>query len=126
MADLPANQTVDFVNGLINALNSGGVKAAEAFITALNPALLGNPLVAFFLDKGVEWLDEFVKELAVNSADALVFDLQTNGEKSDVYRAGQTLIFAKASGNADAIQRAKTELTAAWGNLIHFDGVASH
>ena len=121
----PVNSAADVVNGIIKAINSGGVTAAEAFVTALDPELLGNPIVAYFLDKGIEWLADLIQQIEIRDATAIVIDIQTNGEQSAVIQAGAALAFANASGDKNAIEKAKQNLIGAYGSLIHFDGIAN-
>lgn len=128
MADdsLPVNTLADIVNGIISAINQGGLTAAEAYVTALNPAVFGEPIIAYFVDKGLGWLESLIAEIEVRDATAIVVDIQTNGEQSAVVQAGAALAFANASGDQDAISKAKQGLVTAYGGLIHFDGVATN
>lgn len=118
------NTAAGVVNGIIDAINKGGVTAAEVFITGLNPAVLGEPIIAFFIDKGVAWLASIIEEVEIKDATAIVVDIQTNGEQSAVVQAGAALAFANASGDKDAIANARDQLIDAYADLVHFDGVA--
>jgi hypothetical protein len=116
------NQAADVVNGIIRAIISGGETAAETYLTALDPALLSIPIVHWLMDQGVHYVAQIVSISGQQFADNIVFDIQTNGEKSDTITAGTALAIAIASGDQGAIQKAKDSAGAAYKKAFQLDG----
>jgi hypothetical protein len=116
------NTGADFLNTVISAFMSGGQIAAEAAITALDPPLLANPIAQFLLAQGVGYLGSILSIAGQKFGDALVMDLQTGSEKSNVLTAATALAIAQASGNQTAIAAAVANADAAWKAVTNFDG----
>jgi hypothetical protein len=104
---------------------SGGEKAAEAYLTALAPEILGIPIVQFLLDEAVSYVGQILSVAEQKYADAIVIDIQAGAEKSDVINSGVALQLAMGSGNQDAINLAATNLKNAYKGLITWDGSAT-
>lgn len=124
MSSSPTTENVaaDILNGVISALMSGGEKAAEAYLTALDPAVLAIPIIAWIMDEGIKYLGQILSVAGQKFADEIVIDVETNGERSSVITTATALQFALASGNATDIALATQNASAAWGKLIHYDG----
>ena len=103
----------------------GGETAAEAYITSLDPAILAIPIVAWFVDQGVQYLGQILSIASQKFVDTVVIEIQTNAEKSSVITAATALQFALGSGNQAAITQASNNLSQAYASLIHFDGIAT-
>lgn len=116
------NKAADILNGVISALMSGGEKAAEAYLTALDPTILTVPIIAWLMDEGVQWLGQVLSIAGQKFADNLVIDIQTNGEQSGVINACTELSLALASGNQTAIDKAKLDASSAYQAAFAFDG----
>ncbi len=116
------NQTADILNCVIQALLSGGEKAAEAYLTALDPVLLANPIMSWLMDVGVQYIGQILSIAGQKFVDQLVIDAQVNYEKSGVLDAGTALTLAMASKDQAAIDMAKANLSAAYQAIISFDG----
>lgn len=127
MADAPAttNAVATFVNGLISAAMTGGEVAVEAYITALDPAILAIPIVQDLLDELVSSVGDAIYGNIAKIADAIVFDIQTNGEASTAAKAATTLANATQGGDQNAIAQATQGLINAYGSLIHSDGTTT-
>jgi ABC-type cobalt transport system substrate-binding protein len=104
---------------------TGGESAAEAYVTALDPALLAEPFFAFVIDQGVSEVGSLLTGVFANMGITIVIDIQTNGEDSSVLQAATALQFANSSGNQNAINQSTQKLVQAWGSLIHWDGTPS-
>jgi hypothetical protein len=113
---------LNFLNAVIAAFMAGGEKAAEAYITALDPALFGIPFVQWFVDFGVERLGQVMSVAGQKFVDGIVQDIVVKGEKSDVITAASALAFAKASGQQASIDEAVHNLAKAYKAAINFDG----
>lgn len=118
------NQIAQFLNELTNALMTGGVAAAEAYVQSLDPALLAIPIVAWFVDEGISYLGSILSVAAQKVITGLVIDIQTNGEESAVLTSATELALAQGSGDPNAVQNAINDAITAWGSLIHWDGTA--
>lgn len=118
------NKAAEIVNEVIRALMSGGVLAAETYLNTLAPGILQLPVVGFLLDEGLQYLAQALSVAGQEFATQIVIDIQTNGEASRVVTAGTALQIALASGDQSAIDGAAATLTAAYGDLIHWDGIA--
>ncbi len=116
------NQAADILNLVISALMSGGETAAEAAITALDPALLANPVSQWLLAQGVRYLAQIVSIAGQRFGDALIIDFQTGSEASNVLSAGTALAIAQATKDPQAIADAVKAASAAWKSAIGFDG----
>lgn len=116
------NQAAEIIDNVIAALMVGGEKAAEVYITALDPGLLAIPIIAWLLDEGIEYLGHIVSVIGQKNATAIVIDIQTSGEESEVVAAGTALVYANASGNKEAIQNAVNDATNAYKKLFTYDG----
>lgn len=114
----------DFFNGLIGALMTGGESAAEAYVLAMDPALLTIPPIKWLIDEGIHYIGGFITAFLARGATGLVIDIQTNGQNSSAVIAATALQYAIASGKQDAIKKATEEAAKAYGNLIHWGGVA--
>jgi hypothetical protein len=112
-------------NTFLNILITGGDAAAEAFLTGLDPGLLGAPIISAILDFGVAEFGKYLYNFLATMGTNLIIDIQTNGEESKVVSAGTALQLAEGSNNVQAIQQATQAMVAAWGSLIHYDGSAS-
>lgn len=116
------------VNGIINAVLTGGVDAGEIYIESLDPALFAIPVLGSLLKDGLdEILSAIQGQLYTNIsqiADQITIDIQTNGESSAVATAAQQLATAKKAGNQDAVTSATQNLINSWASLIHSDGSA--
>jgi hypothetical protein len=119
------NQAAEILNEVVSALMSGGEKAAEAYLTALDPGLLAIPVVAFIMDQGVHWLFQVISIAGQKFADKVVIDLQTNGERSDVITAGTALALAIGSNDPQAIKSAVDAASAAYKSAFNLDGWAT-
>ncbi len=116
------NAALDFLNGVIGALMSSGEVAAEAYITASDPALFAIPIVAWIIDEGVVYLGQILSIAGQKFGDALIIDFQTGSEQASVLSTGTALAIAQASGNAAAIASAVASASNAWKSAINFDG----
>lgn len=116
------NKALEIINGVISALMSGGEKAAEDFIIALDPALFGIPFVTWLLDEGVHYLAMVISVAGQKFADSVVIDIQTNGEESNVITATTALAIAQASGDAGAINNAIGVASDAYKKAFNLDG----
>lgn len=111
------NPLAEFMNNVVAAVVKGGRSAGEAYILASQPEL-NNPFIKWFIDAGLDWISSFVDHNLEMLMTGLIIDIQTNGEKSDVYK---TLSIIKAKAGAptpEEIAAAK----AAWAAAIHYDG----
>lgn len=119
------NKVATIVNGFLHALVTLGDDAAEAYLTALDPGLLGLPIIRDLLDLGVSEIGKYLYTFLATMGTNLIIDIQTHGEESSVISAGVALQMAQGSGDAQAIQKAQNAMVSAWANLIHYDGSAS-
>ena len=122
MAASADNAAADLLNRVISALMSGGVSAAEAELAVLAPGLQQVPVVGWLIDEGITYLAQVLSIATQKFADAVVIDIQTNGERSAVLTAVTELAFAQASGSTAAITHAIGDANAAWKAAINFDG----
>jgi hypothetical protein len=116
------NAPVDVINGIVSAFFTGGEVAAEAFLTALDPALLANPLGQWIIDEGVGYIGQILSIAGQKFIDGIVIDVQTNSEKSTVLSTATALAIANASGDKSAIADAVSNLSAAYKAVINMDG----
>lgn len=116
------NKALGVINGIISALISGGEKAAEAYIVALDPALLGIPIINWIIDEGVGYLATIVSVAGQKFADALVIDIQTKQEGSNVITATTALAIAQASNDQKAIDAAIKAASSAYKTAFNLDG----
>lgn len=125
MSATTTNQAATILNEVIGILMTGGEKAAEIYLTALDPGLLAIPIIAWLMDEGIEWLGQIVSIAGQKTIDGIVIDVQKNGEQSQAVTAATALILANGSGNADGITQATTALEAAYKSAINYDGWAT-
>lgn len=118
------NVAAEVLDGVISALMSGGEKAAEAYLTTLAPEVLAIPIIAWIMDEGVHYIGQILSIAGQKFATQIVIDVQTRGEQSSVITTATALQFALSSGNASDIAIATQNASAAWANLIHYDGSA--
>lgn len=119
------NEAAKVTLQFINILMTVGETAAETFLTGLAPEFLANPFMQYILDHGVEYIGGLLKTVLNKSAANLVIDIQTNGEKSAVLTAGIALQFALGGHDEAAIKKAHDNLSKAYGNLFHWDGLVT-
>jgi len=119
------NAAAGVLNDVISAIMSGGVVAAEAYLTALDPALMSIPIVQWLVDEGVGHLAQILTVAGERFGDSLIIDFQTGTEASDVLTTGTALALAQASGNETAIAAAVQAATDSWRSLIGYDGWAT-
>ena len=117
------NKIADFVNGLVNALMSGGVTAAQTYLTATSP-IFAYPFINWLSNIALNYLAGIIGTAVKNALDTIVIDIQTNGEASSVIQTATALAIAQASGDVNAITQAKHAAIDAWAALIHSDGWA--
>lgn len=120
-----SNTAANIINDVISALMSGGEQAAEAYLTALDPAILSVPIIAWLMDEGVQWLGQILSIAAQKFADNVIIDIQTNAENSEVINASTALALAIGSGDQSAIQNAVSNASAAYKAAFGFDGWAT-
>lgn len=121
---LPTNQVAAIINEVVAAFLSGGETAAEAYLTALDPALLSIPFVQWILDWGVQYVGQIISVAGQQFATKIVIAIQTDGEQSNVVNGATALQLALGSGDQTAINQAAENLKTAYGALFSFDGVA--
>ena len=119
------NEIAEIINQVISAFMSGGEAAAEAYLTALDPALLALPPIAWLMDEGVGYLGQILSVAGQKFVDSIVIDIVSNQEKSSVITTATAFQFALGSGNQAAITQASQNLSTAYANLIHWDGNAT-
>lgn len=127
MGAVPVAENVvgNFIAGLIKSIMTAGEDGAKAYLTALDPAVFGNPIIKFFVD---EVLDELVKQLGqafTNIATGVVIDIQTKGQNSAAVNAATALAFALAGKDPHAIAKAREDAIKAYGSLVHWDGIVT-
>jgi hypothetical protein len=124
LSDLPTeeNQIATVLNKFLRILVSIGDKAAEDYLTSLDPALLSLPIISNILDFGVSEIGNVIYTFMAESLTSIVIDIETNKEESSVVNASTALQLAQASGDTDAIQKAQANAVTAWSNLIRYDG----
>ena len=124
MGDVPVqiNPVATFVDGLVAALIKGGAELAKDYIKVEAP-FLALPIISFFVNQIINYLANAIAKWIANAAVYMVIDIQTNGEKSAVQTAAVALQFALSSGDPVAIKKAQDELSNAYGQLIHWDGI---
>ena len=118
------NQAAEILDQVISLLMSGGLVAAEAYLTSLAPEVLSLPVIAWIMDQGLSYVAQIVSVAGQKFATQIVVDIQTHGEKSSVITTATALQFALSSGNQTDIDLATKNASTAWGNLIHYDGSA--
>jgi hypothetical protein len=111
-------------NTFLKAIATGGAQAGEVYVKSLDPALLTLPIISQLLDFGISEISNAIYGFIARSVTGLIIDIQTNGENSKVMSAGTALQLANASGNAQAIQLATTNMVQAWANEVFWDGQA--
>lgn len=116
------NKAAEILDGVISALMSGGEKAAEAYIIALDPAILATPFGTWLVDEGVSYVGQILSIAGQKFANEIVIDIQANGEQSSVITTATSLQYALASGDTAAITLATKNASDAWGGLIRWDG----
>lgn len=109
------NPISSFINGVINAIVSGGEKALEAYITAQAP-IFTNPIFHDLLDDVVETVGSDISVAPKTLVDFLVTDFQSNHENS-VLIAAMKKLQSNPGSDQDAIN--------AWGAVIHNDGAGN-
>lgn len=114
------NPIATFMNNVVAAIVKGGRLAGEAYVLSLAP-WLANPFIKWFLDYYLDWMTGLVDHSSEMFIDGLIIEIQTNGEKSEVYQKLSAIIAAKGAPDAKTIQDAKS----AWADAIHFDGIAN-
>lgn len=119
------NKALEIINGIISALMAGGEKAAEAYIVALDPALLGLPIINWIVDEGVQYLATILSVAGQKFADNLVINIQTEQEGNDVINATTALAIAQASNDAKAIAQAVVTAGQAYKAAFNLDGWAN-
>lgn len=124
MADpTTVNEAATIVNQLILGAINVDVEALEAAAIAEDP-WLGLPFIKqifeFFLNK----LSGKIYAQAAMAATKLVIDYQVNREESTAVNSFDNLQMAVASGDQNAINKASSDLDAAYGAIIHSDGAA--
>ena len=111
---------VSFVDGIVDALFTGGELAAETYITAQAP-IFANPVMQEVLDSMIGAIGSAIERNMINSINAVVFNMQAHGENSKVKKAATILNAAKSSGNKHAITKSTESLIAAYRDLISSD-----
>lgn len=119
------NSAADVLNGVISALMSGGVTAAETYLTGIAPEVMAIPILAWLADEGISYLAQVLTVAGEKFADQIVVNIQTNGEKADVLNTATALAIAIASKNASAISAATIAASAAYKSAFNFDGWAT-
>ncbi len=118
------NQAAGILNQVISILMSDGEKAAEVYLTALDPELLAIPIVQWIMDQGVQYLGSLLSVMSQKLITGIVIDIQTNGEKSVVIQAAVALQIALSSGDKSAIATATVAASDAYRAAINWDGSA--
>jgi len=116
------NTATDILNNVVSQFMSGGETAVEVYLTALDPALLANPIMQFLLDEGVSYLGQLLSIAGQRFGDCLIIDFQTGVEGANVLSTGTALAIAQASGDSAAVTAAVAAASAAWKSAIGFDG----
>ncbi len=116
------NTAADIINQVVSAFMTGGEKAAEAYLTALAPEVLGIPFFQFLLDEAVQYLGQIISVAGQKFADEVVIDIQTNQEESSVINTAVALQFALTSGDQSAISLATANLKKSYSSLFSYDG----
>lgn len=116
------NPAATFIDGLVGALMKGGAELAKIYVKAEVP-FLALPIISFFTGKIIDYIASSISKYIQEAAVDMVIDIQTNGEKSAIQTAAVALQFALASKDEVAIAKAQADLSSAFGNLIHWDGI---
>lgn len=119
-----SNTLAGIVNGAIKAGLDGGTTTIEAVIIADVP-WLGLPVVKQILEYFLGFVEKYFYTGAANAATKLVIDMQVDSEISATNAAFANVQAALASGDTSAIQKASTDLDAAFASIIHYDGSSS-
>ncbi len=119
------NAAGSFVNKLIAMLVTGvAAPAIEKFAEAELP-FLAFPVVKQIFEY---ILEEYAGKLSFalqDGAIVIVFDVQTGTELHGVISSLTELQAAHKLGDKDAIKKATDKAMDSWGDLIHWDGIAS-
>jgi hypothetical protein len=118
------NKVATVLNKFLQILTTVGDDAAEAYLTSLDPAILGLPVIRDLLDLGVSDIGMAVYNFLAVLSTNLVIEIQTNGEESKVVSSGTALEFAEASGDATATKAALQNYIQSIASLVHWDGTA--
>lgn len=119
------NQVASIVNQILAGLIEGtGTTAVETAVIAANP-WLGLPFIKQLFDFIVEHVAAAIYKEVALAATKIIIDVQIDVETGTVNNAFQTLQMAVASGDNTAIAKASSDLSDAYGKLIHYDGSAS-
>lgn len=100
---------------------SSGEVAVQAAIVADVP-FLGLPVISQIFGWLLGLVEGYFYTEAANAVTKLIIDLQTDSEVTATQTAYTAAQAAIASGDANAIQAASTNLDSAFASLIHSDG----
>ena len=120
-----SNSAAEIMEQIVSAIMSGGVAAAEAYVLALDPAVLSIPIIAWAVDEGISYIAQFISIAGQKFVDGVVINIQTDLEDSNVVNAATELALAQGSGDQAAIAKAVADASAAYKAAINFDGWAT-
>ncbi len=119
------NKAAGIVNQILKELIDGaGETMVETALLAQFP-FLGLPFVKQIFEWVLNKVSTAVYTNAAEAATKIIIDIQVNGEESTVLNSFQNLQMAIASGDANAIEIASSDLSKSYASIIHYDGSAS-
>lgn len=121
-AALPSNAKADQVDAVIHTVVmqvalSAALTAAESAQPWLNTPVV-RQVFEWLVTDGFSFIDKYIEQAAAFA----VMDAQTSAEAQDYQTSVKNLKAAQASGNQDAIEKAKQDFRSTLSKLIHYDG----
>jgi hypothetical protein len=121
--------TPQTVNGVLQTVDA--IMHAAIYDVALNAAFsalvaqvpfFGFPIVSIITKYLMSWMTGYFYDPLSKIVDNMIIDGQVSAEQKAVQQATTQLKQAQASGDADALAKAKAAFKQSLGNLIHSDG----